>query len=209
VMYKKAYFSKAIMFHLNQYIFRGQSIKTRETVMGLLFTQHHNAVQLNNKFLEKQIDGIFDTDGNFVMDSYNQNIIYTYFYRNEYRITDSTLTLTGKGRTIDTISHAKLDLVKLKDGSVKLKTPPLKVNQHQAAYKDLLYNESNLRGRHESVKMWQNSSIIDVYHYPTSSYEYSFYMTHEGQNKIRSILVSSNYIYVLSGNYLIRYQRTR
>ncbi|SHK71835.1 hypothetical protein SAMN05444371_3438 [Epilithonimonas mollis] len=208
-MYRKAYFSKAIMVRPHLYIFRAQSSKTRETVMGSLSTRNNNAVKLNDSFLEKQIDGIFDTDGNFIMDSFNQNIIYTYFYRNEYRIMDSTLRLTGKGRTIDTVSHAKLDIVTLRDGSVKLKSPPFKVNQNQAAYKNLLYNESNLRGQHESVKMWQNSSIIDVYHYPTATYQYSFYINREGQDKMRSLLVTSKHLYILSGNQLIRYQRTR
>lgn len=208
-MYRKAYFSKAIMVRPHLYIFRAQSSKTRETVMGSLSTRNNNAVKLNDRFLEKQIDGIFDTDGNFIMDSFNQNIIYTYFYRNEYRIMDSTLTLTGKGRTIDTVSHAKLDIVTLRDGSVKLKSPPFKVNQNQAAFKQLLYNESNLRGQHESVKMWQNSSIIDVYHYPTATYQYSYYVNREEKNKMRSLLATSNYIYILSGNLLIRYQRTR
>ncbi|WHF51795.1 tellurium resistance protein TerC [Chryseobacterium gotjawalense] len=208
-MHQKAYFSTIVMIKPKHYIFRGQSTKTRETIMGLLETEPDVKFRFNTTFLEKQIDGIFDTDGNFVTDPVKQNVIYTYFYRNEYRVLDDQLRFTGQGKTIDTITKAQLKLNTLKDGRIKMNAPPLKVNQDQAAYGGLLFNEANLRGRHESAKMWQQAKVVDVYHYPTATYRYSFYVHHDGPNKMRSMLVTAKHFYILSGNQLIRYQRMR
>lgn len=208
-MHKKAYFSKIIMIKPKHYIFRGQSTKTRETIMGLLKTEPDVTFKFNTSFLEKQIDGIFDTDGNFVTDPVRQNIIYTYFYRNEYRVLDNQLRFAGKGKTIDNITKVQLKLTTLKDGRIKMNAPPLKVNQDQAAYDGLLFNEANLRGKYESRKMWQQAKVVDVYHYPTSTYRFSFYVHHDGPNKMRSMLVTAKHFYILSGNQLIRYQRMR
>ena len=208
-MHQKAYFSKIIMISPHRYIFRGQSTQTRETIMGLLETGHDVKIKFNTTFLEKQIDGIFDTDGLFVADPVTKKIIYTYYYRNEYRILDDELRFAGKGKTIDHITQAQLQLTTLEDGRIKMNAPPLKVNQNQAAYNGLLFNEANLRGQYESAKMWQQAKIVDVYHYPTSTYQYSFYVYHDGNNKMRSMLVTARYFYILSGHQLIKYQRMR
>lgn len=207
--YRKAHFSKIIMISPHRYIFRGQSTQTRETIMGLLETSDEAKIKFNTTFLEKQIDGIFDTDGHFVADPVTKKIIYTYYYRNEYRILDDELRFAGKGKTIDNITKAQLQLTTLADGRIKMNAPPLKVNQNQAAYDGLLFNEANLRGQYESAKMWQQAKIVDVYRYPTSTYQYSFYVHHDGNNKMRSMLVTARYFYILSGNQLIKYQRMR
>lgn len=209
VMYQKAYFSNIVMIRPQHYIFRTQNTQTKETIMGLLETKHYAKIRFSTTFLEKQIDGVFDTDGNFITDPLKQNVIYTYFYRNEYRILDDSLRFAGMGKTIDTISKAQLKLTTMEDGRTKMMAPPLKVNQNQVAYDGFLFNEANLRGRHEPIKMWQQAKVIDVYHYPTSTYRYSFYVYHDRKNKMRSMLLTAKYFYVLSGNQLIRYRRMR
>lgn len=209
VSQKKAYFSRMLSVAPTRHIFRAQSAKNRETIMGLLNTQEGEKVDINTRFLEKQMDGIFDTDGNMVVDPATKKLIYTYFYRNEYRILDSTLVFSGKGNTIDTTTKAKIELVTLKDKTVKMKSPPLKVNRDQAAYDGYLFNEASLRGKHEPEIMWKEAKIIDVYHYPTATYRYSFYAYHEGKDKMRSMLVTEKHFYVLTGNNLIRYKRMR
>ncbi|KUY29544.1 MauE/DoxX family redox-associated membrane protein [Elizabethkingia ursingii] len=209
VMRDQAYFSRMIMVTPHKSIFRGQSTLTGENIMGLLSIAPKTQINFNTTFLEKQIDGVFDTDGSFIRDPKAKKIIYTYFYRNEYRVLDSTLSFSGKGKTIDTISKAQLKLATLKDGTTKMSAPPLKVNIDQAAYDELLFNESNLRGKHESTEMWKEAKIVDVYHYPTGDYRYSFYVHHNKQEKMRSMLVTKKHFYALRENQLIKYQRMR
>lgn len=209
VMRDQAYFSRMIMVTPYRSIFRGQSTLSGENIMGLLSTVPKTQINFNTTFLEKQIDGVFDTDGSFIRDPKAKKMIYTYFYRNEYRVLDSTLAFSGKGKTIDTISKAQIKLATLKDGTTKMSAPPLKVNIDQAAYDGLLFNESNLRGKHESAEMWKEAKIIDVYHYPTGDYRYSFYVHHNKQEKMRSMLVTKKYFYALRENQLIKYQRMR
>ena len=209
VMKNNAYFSKMVTVGPHLHIFRGQSTKTKENIMGLLNTANALKLSFNTEFLEKQVDGVFDTDGNFVVDPYNRKTIYTYHYRNEYRILDSTLTFAGKGKTIDTISRAQIKLVQLKDQKIKMSAPPLKVNENQAAYREFLFNEANLRGKFETYQMWNNNKIVDVYHYPSNTYQYSFTVPHDEENKMRSMLVTAKHFYILRGDELIRYQRMR
>lgn len=200
-------FSKSIMTEANRYIFRGQSTQTGESIMGSIITVPRLHLKFNTTFLEKQVDGVFDTDGNLVYDPVTRKCVYTYYYRNEYRILDSLLRFHGAGRTIDTISRAKIQVTTLQNGQKKMAAPPVKVNLQQAVYGGLLYNVSNLRGRYESAKMWRQASIVDVYDYGRNKYQYSFYIHHEKKNRIRDIMVSKHYVFVLAGNYLIRYQR--
>ena len=194
------------MVEPHRFVFRGQSIMTRENILGLLFT---NPIKLtsNTKILEKQIDGVFDTDGSFAVDPITKKIIYTYFYRNEYRIIDFDLQDYGKGKTIDTISKAKLSLIKLKDGTTKMDKPPLKMNIMQVAYNGYLYNDSNSQAKLDPHDSRKDKRIIDVYHYLTNQYVYSFTIPEEGKENIREIWITSKYFYVLQDNLLIKYKR--
>jgi hypothetical protein len=205
----KAYFSEMVMISPHRYILRGQSTKTKENIVGMLETSRAVRLSFNTSFLEKQIDGIFDTDGNFTVDRYNKNTIYTYHYRNEYRILDSLFAFAGHGNTIDTITHARIMLVKLKSNEIKMNAPALRVNESQVAHQGLLYNVASLRGKFETAKMWQESKIVDVYHYPSATYQYSFTVPHDKGEKMRDMLVTNKYFYILRGNELIRYNRTR
>ena len=203
---QKSLFSKIEMVEPHRFVFRGQSIMTRENILGLLFT---NPIKLtsNTKILEKQIDGVFDTDGSFAVDPITKKIIYTYFYRNEYRIIDFDLQDYGRGKTIDTISKAKLSLIKLKDGTTKMDKPPLKMNIMQVAYNGYLYNDSNSQAKLDPHDSRKDKRIIDVYHYLTNQYVYSFTIPEEGKENIREIWITSKYFYVLQDNLLIKYKR--
>jgi hypothetical protein len=48
-------------------------------------------VSLNHELLEKQVDGVFDTDGQLLRDDITGELVYIYFYRNEFMVMDSNL----------------------------------------------------------------------------------------------------------------------
>lgn len=208
IMKDKFFFSQIIMTDPSHYIFRTHHrIKNENIVGNIALDRSDNNVKFNFNFLEKQIDGRFDTDGKLIRDSRKKEVIYTYFYRNEYRRIDKDLAFLGNGRTIDSTSKAQIEIAKTKTGEMKMVKPPLKVNLLQYAFDGLLFNISNLKGRHESDNIWKKSSIIDVYDYRNNSYLYSFPIDHHNGEKVRDMLVTEKYLYVLIGNDIIKYKR--
>ncbi|KIC61354.1 MauE/DoxX family redox-associated membrane protein [Chryseobacterium taiwanense] len=206
IMKDKLFFSQILMIQPFKYIYRTHSLARNENVVGNIDISR-DAIQFNDKFLEKQVDGIFDTDGKFVVDPSSGEYIYTYFYRNEYRRLDKNLQFLGNGRTIDSTSKANIEIISNKEGVRKLAKPPLKVNLIQSAYDGILFNMSSLKGRHESETIWKKSKIIDVYEYKSNSYLYSFPIYHIKKEVVRDFLATENYFYVLIGNDIMRYKR--
>ena len=51
------------------------------------------SVSLKHGILEKQIDGVFDVDGILTYSTEPNLLSYVYYYRNEYIIMDSDLTV--------------------------------------------------------------------------------------------------------------------
>ncbi|MFP3591321.1 DoxX family protein [Chryseobacterium sp. SIMBA_038] len=206
VMKDKLYFSQILMTEPLNYIYRTHHRAKNENIVGSINTSTHS-IKFNDTFLEKQIDGIFDTDGRLVSDPLSGEYIYTYFYRNEYRRLDKNLQFMGNGRTIDSTSKANIEITRNKEGVRKMAKPPLKVNITQSAYDGLLFTMSGLKGRHESDGIWKKSKIIDVYDYRNNSYLYSFPVYNIREEKARDFLVTENYFYVLIGNDIIKYKR--
>jgi hypothetical protein len=60
------------------------------------------------------------------------------------------LQLVHRVTTIDTTTKAKLKVVRVKKSGIsKLAAPPYTVNLRSAAFNQLLFNQSGLRGRYE------------------------------------------------------------
>ena len=206
----KIFFSQILMVAPQQYIFRTHHRIKDENMIGRI--QFHNKdekpdVALNDRILEKQIDGVFDTDGQLVKDQSTGEFVYTYYYRNEYRRMDRDLKFLGSGRTIDSTYKAQIKITKTKSGQIKMGKPPLKVNRLQFAANGLLFNLAGLRGKHESENIWKKSSIIDVYDYRKNEYLYSFPVNHHNSEPLRDFLVTDDFFYVLAGNDIIKYKR--
>lgn len=204
------FFSQLMMIERGHYLFRTHHKIKKENIVGTIqFNKGEQlpSVKFNDQFLEKQIDGLFDTDGLFVRDLKTGEFIYTYYYRNEYRRINKELKLLGSGRTIDSTFKAQITVTKTNNGQIKMTRPPLKVNNIQYAYDGFLFNHSNLRGRHESEKLWKNSAIIDVYDYRRNIYLYSFPVRHKPDEKVKDFIVTKDHIYVLTGQNIIKYKR--
>lgn len=204
----KLYFSTIRMTSPHHYIFKATLTENLEDILGVLSTKTQ-AVEFSTNILEKQMDGLFDTDGDFQLERTNKRFIYTYYYRNQYITSDLELNNRSTGNTIDTVKTAQVHITELSNGKSKMSRPPLEVNQVQAVFGNRLYNVSKLRGRYESRNRWKEAKVIDVYNYENKSYEYSFYVYHRQGNKLRSLMVTKNYLYVLAGNEIVRFERRR
>lgn len=160
-----------------------------------------NSIVKRGNFLEKQLDGIFDTEGTLQYSKELKLFVYTYYYRNQFIVADSLLNVKFRGNTIDTTTMADLKIVKIKrTGDTKLAKPPETVNKNTSVYGSLLFVNSGLMGRFETKKVWDQASIIDVYDIVKNEYVTSFYIYDIHQEKMQAFMATAEGLYTLSGN---------
>lgn len=187
-------------------IFSGQIPSTKVNTLAHISNQDTCSVFTNNSILQKQIDGIFDTDGTMQYSFELKKFIYTYYYRNQYIITDEQLNLESRGKTIDTISVAQIKVDKiLKSGDIKMAAPPLVVNNFTTVTNNLLMVNSMLRGKFEEKKVWKNAAVIDVYDISNQTYLLSFYVFDENEFRMKNCYATQKALYIISGHYLLKY----
>lgn len=204
-MEEKVYFSLLQPLEGQNLLFCSQLAGTGENILGRLTVGERTTFELYEDVLQKQIDGIFDTDGQLINDSKTNQGIYTYYYRNQYMVYQPNKNSFSKGKTIDTTTVAKIAVTTLANGEKKMSAPPQKVNSKTYAYNGLLYIKSELMGKNEPRSMWTQSSIIDVYDYNKDEYKYSFYVYDNEKDKIKEFAINENYFFGLVGNSIARY----
>lgn len=178
-----------------------------ESVLGSLNFSKKEDVFLNPELLQKQIDGIFDCDGNLMYDNFTNKAVYLYRYRNQFIVFNSSLNLNLRGKTIDTISKAQIEVAYTKETEEKkLSSPPLTVNKTGVLHRGLLFVNSNLIGKYEDAKMWKQTSVIDIYDIKTNTYLVSFYVYNIDGKKLKRFYVSGNNFYALIGTHLVNYK---
>lgn len=166
-----------------------------------------NRVKRNPALLQKQIDGRFDTDGVLNYDPYTNQLVYIYYYRNQYIVADSKFNLVHRGNTIDTTNKAKIKVAFIKDrNEKKFSAPPMTVNKNAYVYKGLLFVNAALMGKYESEKMWKQASIIDVYDYKNRSYVVSFYVYNIDGERLTDFAIQGNNFYGIVGSHLVSYK---
>ncbi|MDO5968530.1 hypothetical protein Q4Q35_01805, partial [Flavivirga aquimarina] len=132
---------------------------------------------------------------------------YTYRYRNQYIVANDSLQLQRLGKTIDTISQAQIQVGTIASkNQQKLAAPALKVNKSSATSGNYLFVNSKLLGSKESLVLWKQSSVIDVYDLVKNRYEFSFYVEDIGKSKLRTFQVFNDTFIGLIGNHIVRYQ---
>ncbi|MCG1037959.1 hypothetical protein KI686_16295, partial [Polaribacter sp. DS7-9] len=97
---------------------RTLSSESKAYVLGSL-TDTLPYIKLAPHILEKQIDGLFCTDGMLHYNRKRHQLIYLYYYRNQYILMDTLLNIVHKGNTIDTNRVAKINPVKIQSQSTK------------------------------------------------------------------------------------------
>ncbi|MCX2680640.1 hypothetical protein OOZ15_11865 [Galbibacter sp. EGI 63066] len=166
---------------------------------------------LSPGILEKQVDGIFDVDGTLSYDTDTKELVYVYYYRNGFTVTDKRLNLKRRGHTIDTIGQAqlKIDTVQTNSRNQRKLISSLMVNPSSFANNGLLYVRSKIKGRYEPPKTWEQTETIDVYELSTGNYRTSFYIYKESGALVRRFFVIGDHFYGFAGNKLVRYDLKR
>lgn len=200
------YFSQLQVIDSVSFAFRAHSSITGSQVLGILRLNSEPRVSLNYELLEKQVDGMFDTDGQLLGDDATGELVYVYAYRNEILVIDRELNLLRRLHTIDTTSRAQVTVRSLSDGSHVLAVPPLEVNKASYVHNKILFNESALMGKYESCDMWKQAAVVDLYRTDKQEYPGSFYVYHRGKDKMSRMLVTDTHLYVLRGTEIVRYR---
>ena len=155
--------------------------------------------------LQKQVDGYFDVDGHLSHDHHTKQWVYTYNYRNSFRLLDPELKLMYTGHTLDTIAHAQLRIDSIsKPGQHKL-TGSVLVNSGTYSHRGLLYVHSKVKGRYEPAKTWEQTETIDVYSLKDGSYRSSFYVYPVEEQRLTRFFIRDNHFYGFVGKHVVVY----
>lgn len=201
------YFSKIEMIDSLSLVYRKRNPIDLDNILG---TFNINSTPFDNpapSLLQKQIDGFFDTDGTMHYDIETKKFVYTYFYRNQFIVTDKNLDLLYRGKTIDTTSHANIKVAFIKEtGERKLASTPNIVNNLSAISGNLLFINSRLMGRYEAVDMWETASIVDIYDLNNGQYLSSIYLYNVERSRVTDIIIVGSNLYTIVGHYMHRYK---
>ena len=158
------------------------------------------------QIIEKQKDGVFDSDGQLKAADDPFRLFYLYSYRNQFTVAKNEWNSFINLKTIDTVQTAKIKTKKLSDGRHKMIAPPLKVNQNISVQGNLAFINSALRGKNESFSSWKKSKVIDIYTTDHQEYIGSFHVYNHGDETMNDYFAGKNFFYTLSGNRLVRYK---
>ena len=206
MMRPDATFSKVTAIDSSTIAYRTHSNKG-ESVLG--FSKLNGTNKINERLLQKQIDGNFDVDGSIYYDPILKKLVYVYLYRNQYIVANPDLSLVSRGNTIDTVSKAQIKVAYIKSlDAKKMAAPPLSVNKTAAVHNGLLFVNSELIGKYEDIEVWKQASVIDVYDLKDRTYVASLYIYNIEKKKLRALYASGNNLYALIGQKLVSYKLT-
>ncbi|TBX67492.1 hypothetical protein EZL74_09480 [Flavobacterium silvisoli] len=203
---KKYAFNDIAFIDVDDVIIRGQKPKDHTNILAKVTGKESMQFVINDKLLEKQIDGFFDTDGTLNYSFDYDRMIYVYHYRNQYIVADKNLKLLHRGNTIDTTTKARIKIATIqKSGDTKLAAPPYLVNKLSGVTSNLLLVNSMLRGKFENKKVWDNATVIDVYDFTSYQYLLSFYVHDYNGFRMKDLYATHDAAYIISGPYLLKY----
>lgn len=153
---------------------------------------------LSPSLLTKQGDGLYSSDGFLRYSKASNVLVYLYFYRNEYLVIDPrSLALLHTGHTIDTVQHAHISPVKMKEGTYSMDSPPLIVNAQARIEGETLYVHSLIRGNGEDAKRFKRDALIDTYDLKNHGYKKSFYLPVSDRKQIENFTVIEKYVFAI------------
>jgi len=199
---KTPFFTASIPLSGSAFLLRSLNAKRENTIIK--FDTGNRSIISYDHFLKKQVDGFFCTDG--LLFRNKDRIIYVYYYRNQFIVADANLNIKYVGKTIDTVSHAKIKIGKItSDNQVTLAAPPVFVNRKACANDKYLFINSALKADNEINDTHDNNAAIDVYDIPDGKYKFSFYLPYVNGYKVTDFKAYGNILYALTGPYLFQY----
>lgn len=197
------YFLEITPLSTGSFAVKSLSGKTGENILGKIASYAPYWKQGQN-ILVKQRDGVFCTDGVLSFNEANNQLVYVYYYRNEFIVMDTSLAVRYKRATIDTVSVVKIVPAEISsEGSKTLASPDYVVNRMQRTDGQWIFIESEHLGKNEHKNALSQASVIDMYALKDGRYKFSFYIYHlRGKRKMDDFIVAGDRILVKYGNVL-------
>jgi hypothetical protein len=195
-----------IVAPFNQHSFALRVLESKRKQYILAKSSRKETTYATN-ILVRQVDGIFCTDGMLVYNKDKSRIVYVYYYRNQYLLLDTNLHLIYQGKTIDTISIAKIKVaIDNKTESMTMSSPPLVVNSNSASWKNWLFIQSPRSAENEKLEDLKANSVIDVYDLQKGTYIFSFYLSNPYSKKLKEFRVINNRLIALYDEWIYSYE---
>jgi len=199
-----AYFQQLVPIGKTSFAIRTAEYKTLYNTLGKVQIDSPR-IRLNSELLQKQVDGVFCTDGMLMYNSKLKRLVYNYRYRNEFIVYDTNLSIDYRGNTIDTFSRAQIKIgYTTSDRSTKLLDKQT-TNIRSCTGGSYLYINSNLLAKNDSEGWLDKNSVIDVYDLTNNSYKFSFIIPLYENSRMRDFMVSENILIVLYDHYMVKY----
>lgn len=180
-------FSKAIAIAPDQFILRKLDRKISDQQFLKVNTTTNTITTEKNLSILHQ-DGGVSTDGSLIYDSATKQLIYTYYYVNQFFSFDTSLQKLLTGHTIDTSSHFRYQLSETtarKEHVFTSQGPDPMINNASFVYKGKLFVHSLMKGDHEKEGKFSFNTAIDKYDLHTHQYLGSFYLPLKPEKVLR------------------------
>lgn len=203
-MKDSAFFTKAEPIAPSKFVIRAMQASKNQYVLGTLDATppHLNLVSL----LKKQLDGVFCVDGNLIYNQELGQVVYVYYYRNQFLVADPELNLLYEGKTIDTFSHVQINPVQVSSGKTQmLSTPPKMINGSSTTKGNFLLINSQIMGKNDDEFLFRRSSVIDVYEISSGHYRFSFYLPGYNRRSARDFRIVGSKLMVLYEQHIVTY----
>ncbi len=208
VLFDSAYFLDIIALNGSGFVTRSYSNRAGRALLTRISTEEPK-LTLHPEILEKQVDGLFCTDGMLHYDKTSDLLVYLYYYRNQFIVMDSLLNIHYRGNTIDTFRVAQVEIKSLSRSghtSRRLSGPPPYVNKNSATSAGKLFVHSMVAAKNEDMNEFRDASVIDVYDLLSGEYRFSFYIYHRDGEKIKSFHVTDYHLYAIYDHYITKYR---
>jgi len=202
------YFTQAIALSESSFAIRTFDGFTRQHVLARkIITDNVPRLEPAQGILQKQVDGIFCTDGMFLYDREMARLIYLYHYRNEFICMDTSMKVLYRAHTIDTTTHARIKVGAIaSNNSITMAAPANTVNRLSCVYKKWLFVNSNLTADNENKEASHQSSVVDIYNLEDNgAYLFSIYLFNIAGERMQSFGVAHGKIFAIHSHYLVNY----
>lgn len=210
-LYDSTYFLDFVPLDSERFAIRALGYPVKENVLGRILPDVPH-LRMEKGLLEKQVDGMFCTDGMMHYADDTERLVYLYHYRNEFLVMDTSLRVQYRGHTLDTISRVKFTAAVLRSGAEEvftLSSPPYLVNRLSEVSNGLLYVNSNLLAANENQGAFDAGSVIDVYDLQDGRYVLSFYLYHFDRSvRLSEFRVFGDYLVARYEDRLVIYELT-
>lgn len=202
----KVYFTDAVAYGPSSFAMRIYDRISRQNVLVRKIIGDTLHLEPAPGILQKQVDGIFCTDGTLLYNATSARLIYIYRYRNEFICMDTSMKVIYRGHTIDTTTHARIKVEEItSERSITMAAPPNTVNRLSCVYKNWLFVNSNLIADNENEEASKQSSVVDIYTLDDGEYQFSIYLFNIGGFRMHSFGVAHGRLFAVHGHYLVAY----